>query len=210
MRSFLIKPPAKGKTTCSLVRQYYDAVDHRTKTQYLGSVNLATDPDNLPEGLRLGLNVELDDFQLMEVRWWLERHGTYGHMPSLPPGVEEKLHASIRAQVERELCAALPPVPERAVKALVEAGRYIDNETTRLIGAGVKLSKGMLNSIGTDTGLCYTELDLLKVRANEIRAAFLEFQRALKDARLMKKVCRGTKSISVGVSARRQSATPGD
>jgi len=173
-----------------MVRQFYDKASGRTKTKYLGSFNMTTDPTELPQGLRLRPGVAMEDIRIWEVKDWLERHGTFGALPVLPPGVEAKLRERIRAELEQEAEIARPADLERAAEAISAAAVQLIGAAGYCYATGVKLSKGMLTFVGTDIGSCRTELDRLKVRANVVRAEYQRFELAMKDSKLMRKAIR--------------------
>lgn len=52
----------------------------------------------------------------------------------------------------------------------------------------------MLNYTGTDMTKCINALDRLKVQSNQIRAAATQFEEALKEAKLMKRLNKGAKA----------------
>jgi hypothetical protein len=197
MRDFLIAKPPEGKTTCSLLLQHYTPGDGRGKKTYIGSVNLAVNPAELPAGINLNPGVVLDDWQLAQVKAFLTRHGTYGQPPKMKPEVLERVRAIVRAEVEQEMKARKPGQFEGAVKALDEAAQFLSAEASRLRGAGVRLSPGMLGTVACEPKSGATELDLLKVKANRVRFAFQQFENALKGASLMKSVTRAEKKKSL-------------
>ncbi|NMM06958.1 MAG: hypothetical protein HHJ18_12145 [Polaromonas sp.] len=188
MKSFLIKAPGKGKTTCALVRQFYDKETRKTKTEYLGSVNVATDPAQLPVGIKTRPGVGLDVPMLAEIRDWLERNGTFGKKPELPL---EVLMAA-RRQVLAEIAdAGLPDQQsdlEAAASVLGRAALEVQAKAAQMRAAGIELSKGFLGFTGVATAKCANEMDLLKIHTNRIRSACSAFEDALKAARLMKRV----------------------
>jgi hypothetical protein len=203
MKEILIKNPAKGKTTCTLVRQYYDREARRTKTEYLGSFNQGIDPDELPNGIKLKMANVLSDYHLVEVKAWLRAHGTFGELPRLPAATEKRLRERTRAAVLSELAAGRRPELEATVEALDAASRYIATESDRLRRQGLCLSKGMLTSMQTDFATCKTDVDHLKIRTNQIRTAFVAFENTLKEYQLMKSVSRGGQPRSRRTNARR-------
>lgn len=196
MKDFIIQPPPAGKTTCSLLAQYYRPGDGRGKKRYLGSVNLSRNPHELPRGLKLRPGVELTERQLEQVRVFLLRHGTFGQLPVLPAEVMDAVRTSVRAEIERDIQSRQPAEPEAAVAALQAAAGFLAQESGRLRDIGVRLSPGMLNSLATEPKARSTEMDNLKVRANRIRRSFQQLEAALKAAGLMKSIRRTSRRKS--------------
>lgn len=184
MKTFLIKAPATGKTTCTLARQYYDKESRRTRTEYLGSFNRAADSAQLPAGIRLRPGVQLLAQHLEEVREWLKRHGTHG----APPVFSQELLDRAREQIALEQRCPPQSDLDLAAGVLSQAALEIKRRAAQLRTQGLELSKGFLGYTGTDAQQCLNELDRLKVKTNLIRFAAIAFEEALKDAKLMKRV----------------------
>lgn len=197
MKSFLIKAPAKGKTTCTLVRQYYDKASRRTKTQYLGSFNVALDPSILPTGVRLRPDVEIDAEQLAEVASWLKQNGTFGQTPMLSAAVLEQARRHLMEVMHDERMQVHQQSDlELAASILNGAAMDIQHASAQLRLQGIELSSGMLIYTGTDMAKCINDMDRLKVQSNQIRAAATQFEEALKEAKLMKRLNKIAKADS--------------
>jgi hypothetical protein len=189
MKSFIIKAPAANKTTCSLVKQYYDKVARRTQTRYLGSFNVAVDPTVLPAGIRLRPGVELTSDQLEEIRVWLDLHGTFGQPPTLSAETLEQAYQYFVEVLHDERLhhqSALDVVASILVNATLD----LEQQAANLREKGVLLSPGMLRYTGTDSSRCCNDMDHLKVLCNQIRLVAMAFEDALKDAHLMKRITR--------------------
>lgn len=199
MKSFIIKAPAKGKTTCTLVRQYYDKVSRRTKTQYLGSFNMGIDRAKLPAGIRLRPEVELSEEQSAEIATWLLHNGTFGQQPMLSAETLElarqQLFGFMPADCfQHEEKAGL----DVAVSALNWATFALKDTAAKLRQQGLELSSGLMTYTGTDNTKCRNDLDRLKVLGNKIRSAASHFEMALQEAKLMR---RRTRAAKVGEQA---------
>lgn len=194
MKSFLIKAPARGKTTCTLVRQFYDKASRRTKTQYLGSFNVALDPSKLPEAVRLRPDVLLSLEQLTEISDWLKQFGTFWRPKKLPDEVLEQARQYLMEERHHELITG-PEQSDFDVSAstLTGAALELQQSAEKLRSQGVELSPGMLNYTGIDASKCSNDLDRLKVYSNRIRAAAASFEEAMKEAKLMKRLNKAAK-----------------
>lgn len=187
MKSFVIKTPAKGRTTCSLVHQHYDKASRRTKTTYLGSVNIAANPMALDTALNLRPGVTLTEEQMLEVTSFLRVFGTWGKPPSVPEHVMQRARFLVaeeeRARRLREKKSDL----EEATESVRTAAQSLVRIAGGLRESGEVLSKGLLLYCGDDASRCVNRLDFLKVDANRLRSTFNIFEAALKEAGLIKR-----------------------
>ena len=200
MKSFVIKGPGKGKTTCALVRQFYDKVSRRTKTTYLGSFNTGIDPARLPAGIRTRPGFELDVLTLEDIRAWLEQRGTFGQNSRTSSEVLMEARRQVLAELEETRLASSQSNLDAAATVLLEASLEVQARAAQLCADGVELSKGFLTFRGTDPAGCCNDMDFLKVLANRIRAATISFEEALKAARLMKRVTKQSKLPDIAQS----------
>lgn len=187
MKPFVVKGPAVGKTTCSLISQFYDKATQRTKTTYRGSFNAKADPSLLPAGVSLRPGVKLCNEDWNEIRRWLSFHGTFGQPPVLSAEILEEARRQILDERFEEINRLEPQSAiDLAVSVLNEASIDIGRTVTSLRAQGVELTKGMLNYVGTDDARCRNDMDRLRVDVNRIRVAARDFEAALKAAGLMK------------------------
>ncbi|MEY4757094.1 MAG: hypothetical protein RJA34_1992 [Pseudomonadota bacterium] len=189
MKSFIIKAPAKGKTTCTLVRQYYDKESRRTKTQYLGSFNMGIDRAKLPAGIHLRPDVELNEEQSAEIATWLLHNGTFGRQPLLSDEILELARNQL-VDVMHEQFFHVEPQSDLDLASSVLHGAALELQHTaaKLRERGLELSPGLLTYTGIDSAKCLNDLDQLKVQSNKIRSAAIQFEEALKEAKLMKRL----------------------
>ena len=190
MKSFLVKNPPPGKTTASLVRQAYDKVDRRTKTTYVGSVNLSVAAAALPAGLNLRPGHVLTDADLAEVRAWLVVNSTHGRAPAIAPALLAQVRAEVRAEVVAEMRAEAPPSGPTGLAAaaatLRQAAADVRARAGELRAAGVSLTPGMMRSTSTaPPSQGGSEFDFLKALTNTCRAAFEDFEESLRETKLL-------------------------
>lgn len=188
MRPFIIKSPPKGRSTCSMVHQFYDTGLKRTRTKYLGSFSVSLDPHRLPLGLKTRSDVSLSATELSCIEEWLARHGTFGQLPVMSPEQLQSLRERVRAEFLADPAFAPVSDIELAVRALAGAAEEVQGEATRLRAEGMRLSTGLLAFTGTDFGKCRNEMDRLKVRTNLVRSAYRRLETAMKNAGVMKRV----------------------
>ena len=190
MKSFVIKSPVQGKTTCALVRQFYCTDSQRTKTEYLGSFNTSVDPTTLPKGVNLRPQIQLESESLEEIRRWLTCNGTYG----APPVFTQALLDAARQQILREQTQQHQTALDSACHVLHAAALEVRTRAAGLRNDGMELSAGFLTYTGVDRTNCTNSMDRLKVDINCIRAAVTCFEKALQEARLLKRVNKLSKS----------------
>jgi response regulator RpfG family c-di-GMP phosphodiesterase len=119
MREYYLKAPAKGRTTAFICYQYYDRTRKETVSVPYASFNLATNPEspeiNITEkGAAANYSVSVED--LVEVKQWLKRNGTYGR-PKVPSRVLARVRAEVEEKVRAELKAPAQPSVLKAAKA---------------------------------------------------------------------------------------------
>lgn len=191
MKHFHIKAPRPGKTTCTLVHQFYDKESKRTKTRYLGSFNRQIDPANIPAGLRLRPSVELTDEEQHQVVSWLRIYGTFGQPASIPAEVM----AEARRRVQNELQWMTPVQKlEHAIETMQTAALSVEEACSSARDRGVKLSKGLICHIGTDEAICKNELDSIKIHSNRLRVAHDAFMSTLQSSGLVKRRAENARS----------------
>ena len=191
MKPFVIKAPAKGKNTASIVAQVYDKAERRTKTVYVASFSVASSPDSAPACVKLASAAAAAGFTLelatALVQPWLKLNSTFGHPKQFDPELVE--------QVRRELAA------EGSNRVLIEGQDDLALIETVLRGATVSLvaEAAALHQRGlklTRTQRCVetvahegaNALDVLQARANNIRLKLVPaFVKACQDAKLMVK-----------------------
>lgn len=184
MKHFHIKAQRPGKSTCTLVHQFYDKESKRTKTRYLGSFNLQIDPANIPDGLRLRPGVELTDEERLQVVSWLRIYGTFGQ----PVAIPAEVMAEARRRVQNELRWRTPVQKlMHAIETMHTAALSVEEASSSARDRGVKLSKGLICHIGTDESICQNELDSFKIHSNQLRAAHDAFLATLQSAGLVKR-----------------------
>ena len=197
MKTFVIKSPGKGKSTCALCRQFYDKETRRTKIAYLGSFSLKTDPSQLPVGVSTRPGVVLQASNLADIHSWLLQNGTFG----LPPDISPEVFAIVRQQVLDDLNGQMSSSHESALdvaaSVLSQAAMDVQAKAADLRARGSELSKGFLGFTGEQSAACASDLDILKVQTNRIRAAYIAFEAGLKAARLMKQVNKSAKKFAL-------------
>ncbi|TXH88491.1 MAG: hypothetical protein E6Q78_10555 [Rhodoferax sp.] len=182
MKSFVIKHPPKGRTTCSLVRQYYDRSTRRTATKYLGSFPISTNPSKLPSGVNLRPGVMLSQDEWHEIQRFLSRYSTFG----IPVPLTEEQLAQAWSQLRSEKEFREQSALDILASTVLEAAGELRSEVANLRAQGWTLSTGMLQFTGVKRVVEGTPLDQLKVRVNVIRQAFREFEETLGEVRLVK------------------------
>lgn len=222
MKTFHIKAPRNGAPSAAVVGYEYDTTSKRTRTVYLGSVQVDADPDEPGRALRLqpgkllcGQPFALTSEHLELVRDWLEEHGSYREMQrdaqralELERIVEAEAQDRLRGRIEAELRVALEgqwraefdaqvaaqraDPMQAAVDALATASAFVKSEAKRLRQGGIRLAR--IRSTQLEAGQSASELDRLQARANRVRlAAFDAFATGCKEAGLMAAQKRGKK-----------------
>lgn len=95
---FKVQKSHPERRTVQLVRYRYSSARKRGQTEYVGSLRLDADPDDLPHGLVLHAGHSLVGDELREVREWLLVHGD--------PVARER-RAAYRCRIEAELRAGV-------------------------------------------------------------------------------------------------------
>lgn len=185
-----------GRTTVAIYCYPYDKATGKTRTRYVGSLRVDTDPDTVsadsevPPGARLvGITVSpnapfsLGPEQLSAIKSWLVKHGTFLQNRDAAEALREQEHARLKEQLQREVreelaheqLAARQALRERTVGlALVEAEaailRACDDlmvEAQAAFEAGNRLTHR--RSLNTDVRGDMPVLDVLQARANRVR-----------------------------------------
>ncbi len=113
MKTYYLKPPAKGSTTAYLCHQVYDSAVRRTRQTLVASFNSGADPVSPIVNVTdrgLSMSYKLSQEHLVEVQKWLRKHGTNGKT-KVPARVLAQLRADIERQVRAELNAPAVGVP---------------------------------------------------------------------------------------------------
>lgn len=214
MKRFIIKPPRGGAQRATLVTHHYDNETRRTKTVYLGSVDIRLDPEQVRQGLAEGIHIKpgarawsvpfVDDADVRtRIADWLTRHGTFAQTELAALTAKERqleadrvarrqLEAEVRILIEADVRAELIAEMERqrlhpvdaAAAAVKAASEALIDEAHRLREAGCRLTSVRAQGLTSDGG---TQLDVLQAAANRLRLhEFAAFESACKKAGLMK------------------------
>ncbi|MFG6458391.1 hypothetical protein [Roseateles sp. BYS96W] len=215
MKRFIIKPPRGGAQRATLVTHQYDLMTQRTRTVYLGSVDIRLNPDRLRSGLAdeevhikpaavaCATPFVVDAGVRTEIADWLELHGTFAQTElaaqrekerrleaelAARREVEAVVRSSIEADVRAELAAEMEQHRLHPVDAAVAAVKAAGEA---LIAEALQLRElgSRLTSIRAQgvNAVGGTQLDALQAAANRLRLQeFAAFESACKKAGLMK------------------------
>lgn len=97
-----------GATTAQLVRHCYDARIKRSRALHVGTLDLRSDPDLLPDGLRLRDGEALSTSDLNAIRLWLQANGDLDAVQARAKR-DRLIETQVRSKLEKQFAPLTDP-----------------------------------------------------------------------------------------------------